>query len=69
MFQEEERCSSNIKSQCVKTRQTQPGCPQNISCKPKKVLRTFFGGPVGEPGRFASPLLETWRPNFSGACF
>eukprot|EP00959_Pyramimonas_sp_CCMP1952_P040741 852047-Pyramimonas_sp.AAC.1 len=29
-------------------------CPKNMSCRPRESLRTFFGGPIGEPGRFAT---------------
>eukprot|EP00959_Pyramimonas_sp_CCMP1952_P423267 8866028-Pyramimonas_sp.AAC.1 len=29
-------------------------CSKNSSWKPQQVLRTFFGRPLGEPGRFAT---------------
>eukprot|EP00959_Pyramimonas_sp_CCMP1952_P048397 1010331-Pyramimonas_sp.AAC.1 len=29
-------------------------CSKNSSWEPQKVLRTLFGGAIGEPGRFAT---------------
>eukprot|EP00959_Pyramimonas_sp_CCMP1952_P475248 9504080-Pyramimonas_sp.AAC.2 len=41
-------------------------CSKNISLRPQKVLRTFCGGPTGQPGRLATACLFATRVTANG---